>query len=178
MARELGNLCYNVPGESIYGEITLNSIRQLTQYFSFPDDDWIHIVDIGSGAGYMLCNFAQCLLELGSERKIHLTGYEISAERARLSREIIPQLLEKDCKDMIEWEIYQADIQKQTMLPRTVTHAVSFDKTFTPALLAHMEKLQRSCPSLTNVVSNHKYPEKYWDLVARVPCKLRGSSQV
>ncbi len=160
--RAISDLCYNVPGEAIYGEITKCSIQKLAR--NFPACDNPIMLDIGSGAGNMLCEFEHVM------PLTHVFGIEASEIRATISRVVLENRLrhaffEIICKDMF-------DVKQ---LPLGITHSVSFDMTFPPPLMAHIQKLQEQCDTLKVVVTNHKYAGNRWILHKRIPCKMVGS---
>jgi hypothetical protein len=168
MALELAKLCYNVPGESIYGELTHNSIKRMTQTLSFLPQKNI-LVDIGSGSGYMLHDFFM------AHNDLILIGFEISTIRASLSRVILKKLF-KDKN--VNWTIYEQDICELSQLPTGTTHSVSFDTTFTPDLMKKIERIQRNTPTLLYVITNHNtniYSEVYWTKTAQTIATLKGS---
>ncbi len=171
MTRELGDHCYNIPSESIYGEITANSILKLCSDIKF--DNKINILDIGSGSGYSLCNFAKAF----SRDQCNLIGIEISNIRADLSRTIIPKIIPPNVN---QWEIIEMDILKLSYLP-SCNLCFSFDKTFTQDLMIHIAHLQLKCSSLKYIISCHGmniYKIENWIEMKRVPCRLRGSGQI
>ncbi len=173
MSRDLGDHCYNIPNESIYGEITANSISKLIQNFHFFPNQVIRILDIGSGSGYTLCNFAKSF----DNFQCILIGIEISKIRANLSRAIIPKIKPFNVK---EWEIFEYDILNMMELP-TIDICFSFDKTFTSKLMEHIIKLQLKCKDLKTVIScksTEYYNEKYWIQAGKIPCRMRGSGQI
>jgi len=166
MARELGDHCYNIPSESIYGEITANSIMKLCSGIVFARE--ITILDIGSGSGYTLCNLAKAF----PKNKCNLIGIEVSTIRAELSRTIIPKIIPPNVN---RWDIIEKDILKLKNLSK-IDLCFSFDKTFTKDLMKHIIDLQMD--SCFYVISCHSYEEKNWIEMKRVPCRLRGSGQI
>lgn len=185
MSRNLADLCYNIPGESIYGEITSASVAKLVEKMQFPTS-CIHVLDIGSGSGYMLFEFLCALLKSKNvSAEIQLSGIEISEIRFQLSTIIFPKLLLKcpaptklNQPQTIKWQFIQDDISHLKQLPKNVTHTISFDITFLLSLMLKIEKLQRLSPTLLYVISNHYlkvYSPQYWEKIAQVSCALVGS---
>ncbi len=169
MARDLGDHCYNIPSESIYGEITANSILKLVSFVKC-NTKTINIIDIGSGSGYSLVNLAKAF----PDTQVNIIGIEVSVLRAELSETIIPKIKSSNIK---KWTIYNKDILKMQSLP-LIDLSFSFDKTFTIELLTHIMKLQLNCSTLQYVISCHSYSSIYWMEIGRVPCRLRGSGQI
>lgn len=175
MTRELADLCYNIPDGSIYGEITIGSIENLVKKCNLAEISEITLVDIGSGSGYTLCHLAASVKKhFKNIKNIQLLGYEVCEERCKLSNIIMSQLLAD--VDNVSYKIYHANIAHVKTLSG-VQCCFSFDKTFGPKLMKHIEHLQRNTPSIVNVISNHKYPDMYWEKVDAVRGKLRGSKQ-
>ncbi len=168
MSRELGNLCYNIPNQSIYGEITNASLEKLCQYMKTNQEN-VHILDIGSGSCFTLCILAKQY----SNQHVQITGIEISKERNNIALQIIPKLFVGK-----EWKVITQDILLLEILRDNYTHSFHFDKTFPANLMQHIEKLEFQCKSIKYVVTNNKkYYLDNWQYIACVACKLRGSSQ-
>ncbi len=154
-------LCYNIPGEAIMGEITEGGIAKIARTFPLSDEP-ITLLDIGSGAGSLLLHLSRYLLIR------RMIGIEASKQRAQISRSIL-----STCTN--EWIIVNENMLGLSSLPDGVTHSVSFDKTFVPKLMSHIQKLQDRCPTLRLIISNHKYSEDKWRLHAQVSVKMAGS---
>ncbi len=174
----LSHLCYNVPGESIYGEITPGSICQMLKHIKMPTK--IDLLDIGSGSGQMLFKCLMCLREtIKFPGKLMLRGVEISSLRSELSVKILDTLLNQYKKDVnLTCKLYFGDVTKWKMLPHTLTHTISFDVTFPFETMSRIEKLQRNAPALINVISNHHtniYSSKYWHEITKISCAICGS---
>lgn len=172
MSRELGDACYNIPLESIYGEITLGSITKLVDQLPIFKKNMC-ILDIGSGSGYSLCNFAKCF----PNNECTLIGIEISQIRADLSLVIIPKI---KTKNIINWNIFNQNVLTLTSLP-FCDLCFSFDKTFTFDLMEHIVSLQLQAKNLKYIISCHSnkyYRKENWNLVGKEPCRLRGSGQI
>lgn len=172
MARELGDHCYNIPSESIYGEITAGSVIKLVSLLKIVHEKSITIMDIGSGSGYSLVHFAKAF----PQNNINLIGLEISKIRAELSKTIIPQIAPKNVS---YWQIFETDIFKYSILPE-MDICFSFDKTFTKDLMQHIVKLQLKS-KIQFVISCHDsntYLKTEWLEIGKVPCRLRTSGQI
>ncbi len=176
MSSELMNLCYNVPGESIYGEFTTNSLVALLELIPCVEKKPIlTILDIGSGSGKTLCVLGQYYDPI----PCRLIGIEVSTLRADISRMVIPK---KKSSNIIDWDIIERDILQLFQLPSSISMSFSFDKTFTHELMTHIVKLQLKCETLIHVITTHPpkkyYNDAHWILIARAPCRLIGSGQI
>ncbi len=168
--KSLSNLCYNVPDQSIYGELTDNSIAKLTVCIGVSSN--MKILDIGSGSGATLCAFAKFLPKSSCE----LIGIEISHLRADISRQVIPYCLPSNVN---KWSILEVDVLNIKQIPPCQV-CFSFDTTFTQDLMMHIIKLQLNCLELCYVISSKKscyYDPDLWTTIATIPCKLKGSGQ-
>jgi SAM-dependent methyltransferase len=171
MSRSLGDLCYNIPEASIYGELTEGSILKLVSHL--PQSEKTRIFDIGSGSGFTLCNFAKSL----PTSSCSLFGIEITKSRVDLSRLIIPKIKPANVE---KWEIIEGDICLLSTLPQ-VDICFSFDTTFTENLMNHIISLQLKSHQLQYVISsrsNAYYRPEEWLEIGRVATKSRGSGQV
>lgn len=161
---EVDKLCYNVPGSPIYGEITAESMNKIA--CQMPLSNNMCLIDIGSGSGNMLRHFAMKLPVQS------VVGVEVCQQRATISKAKLQRKLQ------IPWIIYCDDIFTWKCLPAGVTHSVSFDITFPPALVKHIQFIQKQSKTLQVVVSNHKYHDSCWGLTSKTPCKMSGSGAV
>jgi len=170
MCNSLRELCYNVPDQSIYGELTDGSIAKLVSYVKQFSS--VTILDIGSGSGATLCAFAKHMPKTSCD----LVGVEISQIRATISRQIIPHYLPPNAK---KWLIIEDNVLTWSALP-PCNISFSFDTTFTKALMTHIVTLQLNCPELQFVISSkgsRYYDTSLWSIITTVPCKLKGSGQ-
>ena len=168
---ELANFCYNVPGESIYGELTSGSINKLLEHLELKKFSSLHILDIGSGSGVSLCNIASFFHNF----KCYLVGIEVSQLRAQISREIIPKVKPKN---VVDWNILEEEVLNMVNLP-LVEISFSFDKAFPKNLMEHIVELQIKCKSLKYVISSHSkkyyYLSAHWTEIVKIPCRQKGS---
>jgi hypothetical protein len=172
MTKELMELCYNVPGAPIYGQFVKGSLSKWVPHMKSAGNTDVHILDIGSGSGATMCTLAS----LFAPHATQLSGIELCAQRATLSRLIIPKLLPPN---VTKWSVIECDVMALRTLPTGVTHSVSFDKTFPTHVMGHIEYLQHSCPSLVCVISCHKkqYTDR-WQCIAKIPSTQHGSNSV
>ena len=162
MARELGDLCYNIPNESIYGEFSKHSIYQLWKQFLHLKHN--HVLDIGSGSGFTLSYFATFAQQV--------TGIEISKERVSLSLSVLQQL-----QLSIPWNIVHQDIMHMSNLPESCTHSFHFDKTFPLVLRQKIATLETQSSSIVCVATCHRDLYVDWTYQSSCTCTMRGSGQ-
>lgn len=170
---ELANLCYNAPGESVYGEFTSASINKLLEHLEVKKFSSLTILDIGMGSGVSLCTIAAFFHQINC----YLIGIEVSKLRAEISRNIIPEI---KTSNVVDWTILEEDILNMIHLPST-NISFSFDKSFTKNLMEHIVKLQTKCKSLKYVISSHSkkyYSSVCWREVVKIPCRQKGSGSV
>lgn len=171
---EISNLCYNVPEQSIYGEIVASSIYSiLIELQKFSKNKDLVILDIGSGSGLTLLNLATFY----HRNNCILVGIEVSEIRANISKLI---LFKNKLPNIKKWDILQADILSMNELPNNIKISYHFDKTFTKNLMNHIVNLENQCTSLKYVITFHSkkyYKEQNWIQVIKKMCRLKGSKQ-
>ena len=160
---ELANLCYNVPGQPIYGELTKHSVSRILELDPLPVD---HLVDLGSGSGRTLLHMRRHLGPV-----VALSGLEVSQTRLEIARAIVPA----DVAVM-----HHCDMSKHIVFPNDVTHTYAFDKAFTADLMANVHDAQLAAPNLCSVFTTNpgiyrSHPD-HWEHVASTSVRMVGGA--
>jgi hypothetical protein len=176
MSKELIELCYNIPGESIYGEITYSSLKKLmgivipslpSKLFKSP----LGIVDIGSGSGMALCSLGKIFMPY----QCFLIGLEASETRVDLSKNIMQDHV---TPNVVQYKCEHVDVMNVENLPQ-VHVSYSFDKTFPYELMKHIESLQFKSFSLQFVITSkpkiYRHHDNRWTEIGMIPCRMQGS---
>jgi hypothetical protein len=141
---ELSSLCYNIPEESIYGELTSATLRRCAELTATPSIGSSRVCDLGSGSSSSLCALTGYL---GANRGV---GVESCPQRFRISRLVVRR------KGLLNVFVYHCNIFEMTSLPLGTTHCFCFDKAFTGDLLEHTYTLYDRTQSLQWIITTRK----------------------
>jgi len=175
--RQLASLCFNVPGASIYGEISKGSVKKWVECIQLHSQSVnkkqkrIRAIDLGSGSGQTLCHFASFF----APQTIQLTGIEICPQRVDICNQIKKEI---QPANVTEFDVIQQDVMLLKRLPNGCTHCISFDKTFTVPLMSHIAQLQTKCKTLEFVITCHKsylLDSPHWALLQVIRSRQHGS---
>jgi len=160
----LANLCYNVPGEDAYGELTTGTIQKAVTLAksSFYFASSAFVVDVGSGSGNTLASLVKMT---GAFKGI---GIEVSRERIKIARAIH--------KHRPYLAFVHTDVRKITTLPDGTALLYMFDKVFPSDLIQHI--LNLAFKSKVVVIStrwNELEMDGRWELVGKFAGRMKGS---
>jgi hypothetical protein len=146
LQRSLVDLCYSIPDQPIYGELTNGSLKKLQSVF-YPAS---HVVDVGSGSG-------NALRVLMSKQTTSATGYEVSTTRYNLCMSLKTNQI----------SFFNTDIMLVSAFPLKTTHVYSFDKAFPKRIRLHVQALVAACPSIQLVATTRPdiYLNENWVLM-------------
>jgi len=171
------DLCYNVPGAPLYGELTPAGYRRVAEILAGAVENTtkICLFDAGSGSGNALSSLVLHLRRAsqGSSRSMAAVGVEVDSIRCQLSRHVLAQSLPVD----VPWKIVNQDILDiLDMKTLGATHCYAFDKVFPPRVLRHLEELQRKSTNVVAVVTTKPkvYRANGWKLTGRTQASFRG----
>jgi SAM-dependent methyltransferase len=152
----LPGLCYNIPDQPIYGELTPHTLSKIARVLSIPPPlSPIHILDIGHGSGRALAHLAKSFTDCNVTVDV-LHGVDVSYDRVLISKTVLPRMLKIIFKCKMKCPaltLESADVIDWKMLPPKITHTYSFDLAFGVILMTHIENLQRMAQELTHVIT-------------------------
>jgi SAM-dependent methyltransferase len=158
--KTLSDLCYSVPEQDVYGELTENTLRCCVAGTRMMG---AVVCDLGSGSGNSLARLVKIIdADVG-------VGIEVSEHRHEISR-ILHSGEEK-------LRFLHQDILKLKNLPEGTTHLFSFDKVFCVDVLSQMKTLCTRCNTLRWIFTTQNsrvHPEE-WRLERKILGKMKGS---
>ena len=142
----ISDMCYNVPGEPIYGQFTTNSIKTIAKNIDLASNNGL-VVDLGSGSCVTLCTLVD---------NIHGATGGVGIEVSSTRHFIASAMLNIRSPEIPPVKSVYMDLMNLESLPVNTSVVFSFDKAFVPTLLAHMKNLIDKCQSVTYVISTQK----------------------
>ena len=144
--KNISDMCYNIPGEPIYGQFTSHSIKGIAKLIDIATNDGL-VVDLGSGSCATLCTLVDSIH--GATGGL---GIEVSSTR----HFIASALLKRRLPEFPPVSSVYMDMMNLESLPENTKVVFSFDKAFVPTLVAHMGNLIEKCLSVSYVISTRK----------------------
>lgn len=163
MTKAIEDLCYSIPGESIYGELTQGTLRSCTKTIPVGD---IVLCDLGSGSCRTLLILAR---SLNATRSV---GIECCLARHKIALAVI-----HDSGQENVFSVHK-NILEMPGLPSGTTHVFSFDKAFPVDVIDAMRGLILRSESVRCVMTTKKSLlnlHDNWQLAQTVHGRLRGS---
>lgn len=165
------DLCFNMPGEPIYGEFTKSGCEKIIKALQIKDNDIV--LDIGSGSGFFLtCVAAWC--QERNIQNVRLRGVEVSATRCEIAKAMVSENknIQIRCQNVLHCDT----------VPFAATKIYAFDKAFPPAVMAHIHHLMDSHGSPVEIfITTHRQAPDVddsphtWSLLEKFSCVQYGS---